>query len=178
MIFKETKLKGAFEIEINKIKDDRGFFGRSWCKNEMAEYNLNTDIAQANTSLSKLKGTLRGIHYQVDPYQETKLVRCVKGSIYDVIIDLRANSPTYLQWMGIELSENEFNMLYVPENFAHGYLTLTDDTVVSYLVTQFYTPGAEHGIRWNDPLFDIKWPIEITNISQKDANLSNYKPIR
>lgn len=174
MIFTETILKGAFVIEIKKLEDDRGFFGRSWCANEMKEHGLNANICQANTSLSKTKGTLRGMHYQLDPYQETKLIRCTHGSIYDVIIDLRPDSPTYKQWFGIELSREKYNMLYVPEDFAHGFVTLEDDVEVTYLVTQFYTPGAEAGIRWNDPDFNIKWPLEPKVISEKDKNHPDY----
>lgn len=168
MKFTETNLKGAYVLEINKLKDERGFFGRSWCMNELKEYGLNTNIAQANTSFSRKKGTLRGMHYQNDPYQETKLIRCTRGSIYDVIIDLRPTSPTYKQWFGIELTQDNYKMLYVPEDFAHGFITLEDDTEVTYLVTEFYTPGAEAGIRWNDAQFNIKWPLDPKVISEKD----------
>mgnify|MGYP006302466629 CR=1 FL=1 len=175
MIFKETKLKGAFEIEIKKLEDNRGFFGRSWCANEMKEYGLNTNICQANTSFSKKKGTLRGMHFQYDPYQETKLIRCTRGRIFDVIIDLRPGSPTFKQWIGVELTQDNYKMLYVPEDFAHGFITLEDNSEVTYLVTQFYTPGAEGGIRWNDPAFIVDWPIEPTVLSEKDANHPDYK---
>lgn len=168
MKFTETKLKGAFVLEINKLEDERGFFGRSWCMNELKEHGLNTSIAQANTSFSKKKGTLRGMHYQNDPHQETKLIRCTRGSIYDVIIDLRPNSPTYKEWFGIELTQDNYKMLYVPEDFAHGFITLENDTEVTYLVTEFYTPGAEAGIRWNDSQFAVKWPLNPEVISEKD----------
>lgn len=174
MIFTETKLKGAFVLEIKKLEDERGFFGRSWCANEMKEHGLNADICQANTSLSKEKGTLRGMHYQLDPYQETKLIRCTHGSIYDVIIDLRPDSPTYKEWFGIELTRDNYKMLYVPEDFAHGFVTLEDDVEVTYLVTQFYTPGAEAGIRWNDPGFKIDWPMDPKVFSDKDLNHPDY----
>ncbi|MFD2203295.1 dTDP-4-dehydrorhamnose 3,5-epimerase [Shivajiella indica] len=174
MIFTETKLKGAFEIEIKKLVDERGFFGRSWCANEMAEHGLNPNVRQANTSFTKTKGSIRGMHFQVAPYQESKLVRCTKGSIYDVIIDLRPDSPTFKQWIGVELSERNYKMLYVPEDFAHGFITLEDNCEVTYLVTQFYTPGAEAGIRWNDPAFGIEWPLDPTVISEKDRNHPNY----
>ena len=174
MIFTETKLKGAFEIEIKKLEDERGFFGRSWCANEMKEHGLKANICQANTSLSKFKGTLRGMHYQLDPYQETKLIRCTHGRIYDVIIDLRPDSPTFKEWFGVELSRDNYKMLYVPEDFAHGFITLEDDVEVTYLVTQFYTPGAEAGIRWNDPGFNIEWPIKPEVFSEKDLNHKNY----
>lgn len=174
MIFKETKLKGAFEIEIKKLEDERGFFGRSWCANEMAEHGLNSAIKQANTSFSKTKGTIRGMHFQKAPYQESKLIRCTKGAILDVIIDLRPDSPTYKQWIGVELTESNYKMLYVPEDFAHGFMTLEDNSEVTYLVSQFYTPGAEAGIRWNDPAFGIDWPMKPTVISEKDQNHPNY----
>lgn len=168
MIFKETTLKGAYVIEINKLEDERGFFGRSWCANELSEYGLKTNIAQANTSFSKTKGTLRGMHYQNDPYQETKLIRCTRGAIFDVIIDLRPQSSTFKQWFGIELTQDNYKMLYIPEDFAHGFITLEDNCEVTYLVTQFYTPGAEAGIRWNDSQFNIKWPLNPKVISDKD----------
>jgi len=157
-------------LEIKKIEDERGFFGRSWCKNEMTAKGLNGNLAQANTSFSYHKGTLRGMHFQVKPYEETKLIRCVRGAIYDVIIDLRVDSTTFKKWIGVELSQDNYKMLYVPEGFAHGFLSLTDNTEVYYNVTAFYTPGAERGIRWNDPSFSIKWPFEPQIISQKDRN--------
>ena len=168
MLFTETKLKGAFLIEIKKIEDDRGFFGRSWCSREFEEHGLNADICQINTSLTLKKGTIRGMHYQVDPYQETKFIRCTRGSIYDVIVDLRTDSPIFLQWIGHELSEDNYRMVYVPENFAHGFLSLKNNSEIYYPVTQFYTPGAERGIRWNDPALNIRWPIDVEIVSEKD----------
>ncbi len=168
MIFTETKLKGAFVLEVKKIEDERGFFGRSWCKRELEEHGLNADVVQANVSYNKAKGTLRGMHFQKSPYQETKLVRCTRGAIVDVIIDLRPSSPTYKQWIGVELTEDNYKMLFVPEDFAHGFITLKDNTEVTYQVTQYYTPGAEGGIRWNDPAFNIQWPIQPTVVSGKD----------
>ncbi|WP_339736407.1 dTDP-4-dehydrorhamnose 3,5-epimerase [uncultured Sunxiuqinia sp.] len=174
MRFIETALKGAFVIEINQITDERGFFGRSWCKREMEEHGLNGNVVQANTSFSKTKGTLRGMHYQKHPHEETKLIRCTKGAIYDVIVDLRKDSPTYLKWFGIELSETNYKMLYVPEKFAHGFITLTDDAEVTYLVTEFYTPGAEAGLRFDDPTLKIDWPLEATVISEKDSQHPDF----
>lgn len=168
MIFKETKLKGAYIVEINKLGDERGFFGRSWCAKEFAEQGLNTNVVQRNTSFSKDKGTLRGMHYQVAPYEETKFIRCTKGAIFDVIIDLRQDSPTFKQWFGVELTQDNYKMLYVPEKFAHGFMTIKEDSEVEYLVTQYYTPNAEGGCRWNDPEFGIEWPGEPTVISAKD----------
>ena len=174
MIFTETKLKGAFVLEIKKLEDDRGFFGRAWCANEMADHGLKSEIKQVNMSLSLKKGTLRGMHYQNDPFQETKVVRCTKGAIFDIIIDLRKDSPTYKQWVGVELTEHNYKMLYVPEDFAHGFITLEDNTEVTYLVSQFYTPGAEAGIRWDDPAFGIELPIDPVIITEKDRTHPNY----
>ena len=174
MIFTETILKGAFFLEVKKLEDERGFFGRSWCVNEMKEHGLNTNICQANISFNKSKGTLRGMHYQTAPYQEAKLVRCSRGSIYDVIIDLRKNSPTFKQWIGVELSQENYKMLYVPENFAHGFITLEDNCEINYLMSELYVPGAGATIRWNDPMFNINWPIEPTIMSEKDKSQPNY----
>jgi dTDP-4-dehydrorhamnose 3,5-epimerase len=174
MIFTETKLKGAWIIEIKKIEDDRGFFGRSWCRHEFEERGLNGNLCQINTSLTLKKGTIRGMHYQIDPYQETKFIRCTRGRIYDVIVDLRPNSPTFLQWVGNELSADNYKMVYVPENFAHGFVSIEDNSEVYYPVTQFYTPGAERGSRWNDPAFNIKWPVEIKIVSEKDRNHPDF----
>ncbi|KOH46940.1 dTDP-4-dehydrorhamnose 3,5-epimerase [Sunxiuqinia dokdonensis] len=174
MKFNETELKGAFVLEINQLTDERGFFGRSWCKREMEEHGLNGNVVQANTSFSKTKGTLRGMHYQKHPHEETKLIRCTKGAIYDVIVDLRKDSPTYLKWFGIELSENNYKMLYVPEKFAHGFISLTDDAEVTYLVTEYYTPGAEAGLRFNDPKLKIDWPLDVTVISEKDRQHPDF----
>jgi dTDP-4-dehydrorhamnose 3,5-epimerase len=168
MIFTETKLKGAYIIDVKRLEDERGFFGRSYCKREMDEYGLNTNMVQANVSYNKKKGTLRGMHMQVSPYEETKLVRCTRGAIYDVIIDMREDSDTYKQWIGVELTADSYRMLFVPEGFAHGFITLEDNTDVTYNVTQYYTPGSERGIRWNDPAFNIEWPMEPVTISDKD----------
>lgn len=168
MLFEETALKGAFVIEIKKLEDERGFFGRTFCQNEFKEHGLETDVSQANMSLTKLKGTFRGMHYQISPFQETKLVRCTQGAIYDVIIDLRENSPTYGKWFGVELTSDNHKMLYVPKDFAHGFITLENNTAVNYMVSQFYTPNSERGIKWDDPQFGITLPIPITVISDKD----------
>jgi dTDP-4-dehydrorhamnose 3,5-epimerase len=169
MIFTETKLRGAYQIDVKRMEDERGFFGRSFCKNEFEEYGLNTNTVQTNVSYSAKKGTLRGMHMQVEPFGETKLVRCTQGSIYDVIVDMRHQSPTFKQWIGIELSAANYRMLYVPEGFAHGFITLADETHVSYQVTQFYTPSAEQCYRWDDPAFNIQWPMEPSLISPKDS---------
>ena len=174
MIFTETILKGAFVIEIEQMVDERGFFGRSWCINEMREHGLSTNISQANVSYNKSKGTLRGMHYQIEPFQEAKLVRCTKGSIYDVIIDLRKDSSTYKQWIGVELSQDNYKTLYVPEDFAHGFITLEDNCEINYLMSEFYVPGAGATIRWNDPIFKIKWPFEPTVMSEKDESQPDF----
>ncbi len=175
MIFKETKLKGAYIIEIEKLEDERGFFARAWCKKEFEKHNLISRLVQANVSFNKKMGTLRGMHYQLAPYEETKLVRCTRGAIYDVIIDLRPDSNTYGQWMSVELTSENYKMLYVPENFAHGFLTLEDDSAVSYQVSEFYSPGSEHGIRYDDPVFRIDWPLEVTVISEKDKSCTDFQ---
>jgi len=170
MIFTKTDIQGAFIIDINRIEDHRGFFGRSFCQQEMKQHGLNETVAQTNLSSNKKKGTLRGLHYQQAPYEESKLVRCTRGSLFDVLVDLRKNSETYCKGFGIELSADSFRMLYVPEGCAHGFITLEDDTDIMYQVNQFYTPNAEKGLLWNDPAFDIKWPIQPVVISEKDRN--------
>jgi dTDP-4-dehydrorhamnose 3,5-epimerase len=174
MIFTETPLKGSYIIDIEKREDDRGFFARSFCKKEYMNFNLNSDVVQINNSLSKYKGTLRGMHYQINPKAEDKIVRCIKGSIYDVIIDLRIESPTFCKWFGIELNEENRRTLYVPKGFAHGNISLLDNTELLYLTTEFYSQENERGIRWNDPKFSINWMIEPTEISIKDANHPDF----
>ncbi|HEY9115346.1 MAG TPA: dTDP-4-dehydrorhamnose 3,5-epimerase [Bacteroidales bacterium] len=168
MKFTETNLKGAYIIEIERIGDERGFFGRQWCQNEMTRMGLNAKIAQVNTSLNKEKGTLRGLHFQKFPYQETKLIRCIRGRIFDVIVDLRPDSVTFKKWFGLELAQDNYKMLYAPDNFAHGFITLEDNSEILYLVSQFYHPEAEAGLRWNDPQFSIEWPGQVKVISEKD----------
>lgn len=175
MIFTETKLKGAFVIELEKREDNRGFFARTFCQKEFADHGLETRFVQANMSTNHIKGTLRGMHRQVDPHQEVKVIRCTKGAIFDVIVDLRKDSPTYKQWFGVELTDQNYKMLYVPKDFAHGYLTLSEEAEVTYLVSEFYTPGAESGLRYNDPAFGIEWPAEIKLISDKDREWEDYE---
>ena len=174
MIFSETILKGAFLVDIKKIEDSRGFFGRAWCQQEFEEAGLTSKIRQINTSFTHKKGTIRGMHYQIDPYQEAKFIRCTKGKIYDVIIDLRPESPTFMKWIGHELSEDNYRMVFVPGNFAHGFVTLKDACEVYYPVTEFYTPGSERGIRYNDPAFKIEWPVDVEIVSEKDMNHSDF----
>ena len=175
MIFTETKLKGAYIIEPERLEDTRGFFARAWCKKEFEAHGLNSGLVQCNISFNKNRGTLRGMHYQTTPHEETKLVRCTRGVIYDVIVDLRPDSATYLEWIGVELTSDNRKMLYVPEEFAHGYLTLTHNTEVFYQVSQFYSQESEGGVRWNDPAFGIEWPeTENIIVSEKDRDWPNY----
>jgi dTDP-4-dehydrorhamnose 3,5-epimerase len=169
MIFKSTPLVGAFIIDPELIEDDRGFFARTFCRREFEEHGLNPNLVQCNISFNKLKSTLRGMHYQIPPHAEVKLVRCTAGAIYDVIVDIRKESPTFKKWFGEELSEKNHRMLYVPEGFAHGYQTLADDTEVTYQVSAFYHAESERGVSWNDPAFGIEWPLPITALSSKDA---------
>lgn len=174
MNFTETKLKDAWIIDVQELTDERGFFARAWCQKEFDERKMVSNIAQANMSFNHKKGTLRGMHYQVAPYEETKLVRCTRGGIYDVIIDLRPDSPTYREWIGVELTAETRRMLFVPRGFGHGFQTLEDNTEVFYQVSEFYTPGAEEGLRYNDPAFAIDWPETVSVISEKDANWPDF----
>ena len=175
MIFKETKLKGSFIIEIEKLEDSRGFFARAWCQKEFEAMGLVPEIVQSNISFNKKRGTVRGMHYQAAPFEETKLVRCTRGRIFDVIIDLRPTSITYKQWTSVELTGDNYKMFYVPKGFAHGYQTLTDNAEVCYHVSQFYIANAERGVRYNDPAFGIEWPIKAERIiSEKDNNWPDY----
>jgi len=174
VIFTKAELEGAFIIEIEKLEDARGFFARAWCQKEFEAHGLNPRFVQANISYSKMRGTLRGMHYQEAPYAEAKLVRCIRGAIYDVIIDLRQGSPSYGRWMGLQLTANSYRMLYVPEGFAHGFQTLEDDTEVFYQVSQFYSPQYERGVRYDDPSFAIKWPLEVRVISEKDKSWPDF----
>ena len=174
MIFEKTSLPDACIIDLNKIEDERGFFARTFCANEFRKNGLATQFVQANMSLSRDKYTLRGMHYQIEGAEEAKLVRCTKGSILDVIIDIRRDSSTYCQHISVELTDSNYRMLYVPEGFAHGFITLQDDIEVSYMVSNFYSPGKERGIRWNDPLFGIEWSTHAPLLSPKDANHSNF----
>jgi len=215
MIFNETKLKGAYIIELDPIRDERGFFARSFCQKEFELHGISMNIAQCNISYNKKKGTLRGMHYQAAPHEEAKIVCCIRGSLYDVIIDLRPDSSTYGKWIAVELSavdskqgavsskqqavSNEqqaagsrqgarnredsahrspltahYKMLYVPKGFAHGFLTLEDNTEVFYLMSEFYTPGHGRGVRWNDSAFAIHWPEGITVMSDQDRSFNDF----
>lgn len=169
MIFTETDLKGAFVVDIESRKDERGYFARVWCAREFEEQGLESRFVQCNVAYNNKKAILRGMHYQSPPYAEVKLVRCTKGAVYDVIVDMRPGSDSYLGWTGVELTDDNHRMLYVPEGFAHGYVTLQDDSELFYQVSQFYTPQAEGGVRWNDPAVGIQWPdVGELLISDKD----------
>jgi len=174
MNFVETKLKGAYIIDLKKIEDDRGFFARGWCQNEFKAFNLNPNSVQLNVGFNYKCGTLRGMHYQKSPWAEAKLVRCTRGAVYDVIIDLRRDSPTHGQWVGVELTEENHRMLYAPEGFAHGYQTLADNTEIYYQTTQFYAPEFATGVRFDDPAFGIAWPLPISIISNQDRTWPAY----
>jgi len=174
VIFTETKLKGAFVIDIEPIEDERGLFARSWCREEFKARGLNSELAQCNISFNNKKGTLRGMHYQKPPHEEAKLVRCTQGAIFDVIIDLRPDSPTRTQWVGKELTAKNRKMFYIPEGFAHGFLTLEDDTEVFYQMSTPYVPASASGIRWNDPVFNINWPEQPKIISERDQSYPDF----
>lgn len=175
MIFSETKLKGAFIIDIDRKEDERGYFARAFCQKEFREHGLQSVIAQANVASNARRGTLRGMHFQYPPAAESKLVRCTRGAIFDIIVDLRPESPTYLEHISVELDEDNMRALYVPERFAHGYQVLRDNTDTSYQVGEFYTPTAEGGLRYDDPRLELKWPLEVSVISSKDQA---FRPLR
>jgi dTDP-4-dehydrorhamnose 3,5-epimerase len=170
MNFTKTALEGAFIIEPELLRDERGFFASTWSQQEFAGQGLHAPLVQANVSLNIRRGTLRGMHFQISPHQEAKLVRCTAGSIFDVIIDLRKDSPTFHQWVGVELSGSNRLLLYVPEGFAHGFQTLADNTEVAYQISEYYHPDSARGVRWDDPAFGIKWPLPVTVISERDRN--------
>jgi dTDP-4-dehydrorhamnose 3,5-epimerase len=174
MKFEETRLSGAYLLEIELIEDERGFFARTWCEQEFAERGLDSRLVQCNTSFNKKKGTLRGMHYQIAPHAEVKLVRCTMGAIYDVIIDLRADSKTFKQWVGFELTADNRTMLYIPEGFAHGYQTLSDGAEVFYQMSEYYAPECARGVRWNDPAFRIEWPAAERIISERDLSHPDF----
>ncbi len=174
LIFTESELAGAFVIDIEPIEDERGFFARSWCKDEFEKHGLNSDLQQCNISYNNKKGTLRGMHYQRPPHEEAKLVRCVRGAIYDVIIDLRADSATFLRWQGLELNEQNRSALYIPEGFAHGFLTLSDAAEVFYQMSSCFVPGSAAGIRWDDSAIGIHWPHSPQCISEKDTSYADF----
>jgi dTDP-4-dehydrorhamnose 3,5-epimerase len=174
MILEPTPLQDAVIVAVEEIADERGFFARTWCRTEFVEHGLNPAIAQCNVSFNTRRGTLRGMHYQIPPHAEAKLVRCTRGSVYDVILDLRNDSPTCLRHFGIVLSAERRNALYVPEGFAHGFLTLEDATEVFYQISALHDPASARGVRWNDPAFGIRWPMEVTVISDRDRSFPDF----
>jgi len=171
VIFRETRLRGAFLIEPEPIRDERGLFARTYCRREFEAHGLNPEVVQCNVSFNRTKGTLRGMHYQAHPHEEVKLVRCTRGAIYDVIIDLRPDSETYRQWTAEELTESNLRMLYIPERFAHGFLSLEENTEVFYQMSEFYNPESARGVRWDDPVVQIHWPMSPRVIAPKDLAL-------
>jgi dTDP-4-dehydrorhamnose 3,5-epimerase len=170
MEFDETSLKGAFIVRVKKIEDDRGYFGRAWCCDEFLDHGLNPRMVQLNVGFSRLRGTVRGMHYQLRPHAEAKFIRCTRGAIFDVVIDLREDSPTFGQWHGEELTAENGMMIYAPEGFAHGYQTLLDDSEMYYFTSAAYAPKAAHGIRFDDPIVAIRWPLPVSLISEQDRN--------
>lgn len=176
MKFVQTPIAGAFVLELEPHGDDRGSFSRSYCVDEFAKHGIEMPVVQGNLAHTAKKGTMRGLHYQVAPAAEAKLMRCVRGSVYDVLVDLRKDSPTYLQHFGVELSSGNGLALYVPPLFGHGYLSLEDDVEMFYLVSEFYTPGAERGARYDDPAFGIQWPVSVDIISEKDLAWDPFDP--
>lgn len=177
MIFKETSLKDAYTVQIEKIEDNRGYFAVTFAVPDFEQHGLNGLVRQTSHSFNKLKGTVRGMHFQLPPYAETKLVRCVHGAIYDVIIDLRPDSPTFKKWQGFELSEENGLMYYIPEGFAHGFQTLTDNAEVSYALSQIYSPQHARGVRHDDSEIGIKWPLPVTVLSKRDEGLPTLKEL-
>lgn len=175
LIFSETKLEGAYIIEPEKIEDERGFFARSWDSKVFEKKGLNSKLVQCSISYNKKKGTLRGPHYQIPPYEEDKLVRCTSGKIFDVIIDLRKESKTFKEWLSVELSKENYRMLYIPKGFAHGFQTLEDNTEIFYQISEFHMSEYYRGVRWDDPTFNIEWPLKISVISKKDSSFELFK---
>jgi len=175
MIFTETKLKCAFIIDLELLEDERGFFARTWDQKLFDQNGLNSNVAQSNISFNKRKGTIRGMHFQIPPYEEAKVVSCIQGKIFDVIIDLRSKSETFKKWFSIELSSQNKKMIYIPAGFAHGFQTLEDNTLVHYQMSQFFNQEFARGVRWDDKSFRIAWPLEKTIISEKDLSYQSFQ---
>jgi dTDP-4-dehydrorhamnose 3,5-epimerase len=178
MRFQETKLPGVFEVQLELKSDERGFFARSWCQKEFESHGLNATLAQCSVSFNARKGTLRGLHYQDAPCGEVKLVRCTAGSLYDVVVDLRPQSPMFKNWVAVVLTAEKRNMLYIPEGCAHGFLTLEDATEILYQISEFYHPELSRGVRWDDPAFQINWPGGVKVISERDRTYPNFEPVQ
>jgi dTDP-4-dehydrorhamnose 3,5-epimerase len=176
VIFTETPLRGAFVVEPEPLEDARGFFARTWCRREWEARGLETRIAQCSVSFNKKKGTLRGMHYQVEPFAETKVVRCTRGSLYDVIVDLRPDSPSFTGSFAVVLTAENRKAVYVPAGFAHGFQTLEDEAEVAYQISEFFSPGHARGVRWDDPAFGIRWPEDDRTIADRDRSYPNFDP--
>ena len=174
--FKETPLKGAYLVYPELMGDERGFFTRSWCEREFKAHGMESRIAQCNISYNRAKGTLRGMHYQAPPFEEAKLVRCTRGAIHDVIIDLRQDSESFGKHFGVTLTAENRTMLYIPKGFAHGFLTIEDDTEIFYQMSEYYAPDYARGVRWNDPAFAIEWPGDVLILSEKDRSFPDFEP--
>jgi len=170
MTFTETELAGVFVVGLQKMEDERGYFARSWCREEFREHGLDDALVQCNVSFNRAKGTLRGMHYQAAPHGESKLMRCTRGALFDVALDLRPASATFLRWFGVELTQDNGKMLFIARGCAHGFQTLADDTEIFYQMSQVYVPEAARGVRWSDPLFGIRWPMEVRRISPRDRD--------
>ncbi|MCB9134316.1 MAG: dTDP-4-dehydrorhamnose 3,5-epimerase [Anaerolineales bacterium] len=177
MLFTSITLPGAYLVDLRRLEDERGFFARSWCAHEAIEVGIDPNIVQCNVSFNKTKGTLRGMHLQIPPFAESKLVRVTRGAIYDVIIDLRPASSTFKQWFGVELTADNRRALFVPKGFAHGFQILEDSTEIFYQMSEYYSPEHARGVRWDDPAFGIQWPLEATEISPKDRVLPDFDPL-
>ena len=178
MTFHETRLPGVFEIQLEPKADDRGFFARTWCRAEFEAQGLHPRLVQCSVSFNTRKGTLRGMHYQAPPHAEAKLVRCTRGAIYDVVIDLRPDSTTYKKWTAVDLTSDKRNMMYVPLGCAHGFLTLTDESEVFYQMSEFYCAEAARGVRWNDPTFRVTWPGPVQVISERDRTYPDFEAVQ
>ena len=176
MVFTETEIRGAFVIDLERMQDDRGFFARTWCHREFEAQGLEARLAQCSTSFNLRQGTLRGMHFQADPKPEAKLVRCTRGALYDVVLDLRRGSPTYTRWAAVELSAHNGLQLYIPPGCAHGFQTLEDETEALYLISEFYAPELARGVRWNDPAFGIQWPLANPILSLRDLGYPDFAP--
>jgi dTDP-4-dehydrorhamnose 3,5-epimerase len=177
MTFDTTKVEGVFLVHVEPKTDERGFFARTWCQNEFVNSGLSPRLAQCSISFNRRRGTLRGMHFQAEPYPEAKLVRCTRGAIYDVVIDLRPDSQTFREWTGVELTAENRHMLYVPEGCGHGFLTLQDETEVFYQISEFYHPELARGVRWNDSTFQIVWPGPVEVISERDRSYPDFQEV-
>ncbi|MCI0621722.1 MAG: dTDP-4-dehydrorhamnose 3,5-epimerase [Acidobacteria bacterium] len=174
MVFSQAPLESAYIVDVTKIEDNRGFFARSWCSQEFLRRGLTNVMVQTNIGFNLKRGIVRGLHYQTDPHSEAKLIRCTRGAIYDVIVDLRPDSPTYKQWFGTELTEDNYRMIYAPEGVAHGYQTLTDNAEIVYQTSEFFVPEAATGVRYDDPAFTIDWPLPVQLVSARDRSWPDY----